>query len=76
MADKEVYFGLYCDRCIYRGAKETDDICSVCLENPVNTDSHKPVQYKEGENLRKKAMDDGVVKTGEAMPRMPICRNL
>lgn len=54
MADKEVYFSLYCAQCAYRDGKETDDICSVCLENPVNTDSHKPFQYKEGEKRHDK----------------------
>ena len=44
--DKEVYFGQYCQTCKHETEPETCDACSECLENPVNTDSHKPVNWK------------------------------
>lgn len=44
---KEVYFGLYCDRCTHRDCDEGDDPCDECLNDPSNTDSHKPVNFEE-----------------------------
>lgn len=44
--DKEVYFNQYCSTCKYKDLLESEDPCDECLEYPVNTDSHKPVNYK------------------------------
>ncbi len=46
---KEVLFNVYCPRCEHNGVSESDPngACWECLESPVNTDSHKPVNFKE-----------------------------
>lgn len=44
---KEVYFDKYCKTCKHEKLKEEDDPCDECLENPVNTYSHKPVRWEE-----------------------------
>lgn len=50
MTDKIVYFDEYCKTCKYEKTDESDDICNDCLDEPVNEDSHKPVNWKEKEN--------------------------
>lgn len=45
--DKEVYFNQYCPLCKSFGLPEDADPCDECLENPVNENSHKPVNFKE-----------------------------
>ena len=45
--DKEVYFDQYCSKCINKDKKEDEDLCYDCLAEPVNTNSHKPVYFKE-----------------------------
>ena len=44
---KEVYFNIYCKTCEHKEKPGTYDPCNECLANPCNTDSHKPVCYKE-----------------------------
>lgn len=44
---KEVYFDQYCKTCKHKDLKEEEDPCDECLENPVNTYSHKPVNWEE-----------------------------
>lgn len=46
---KEVYFGVYCKECKYELKDEADDPCHDCLNEPVNTYSHKPVYFEEKE---------------------------
>lgn len=43
---KEVYFDQYCKTCKYCEVNEAEDPCDECLSNPVNTYSHKPVNYE------------------------------
>lgn len=53
--EKEVRFDLYCGRCEYKDVSE-DDVegkCWECLESPTNTDSHKPLYFKETERNEK-----------------------
>ena len=45
--DKEVYFSDYCNKCEHADLTEDQEPCFHCLENPVNTYSHKPLDYKE-----------------------------
>ncbi len=45
MADKEVYFNMYCIKCKHFLEDESNDICNDCLATPANEDSHKPVNY-------------------------------
>lgn len=47
--DRLVEFDKYCKMCAYSDTEETDDPCNECLDNPINEDSHKPVNYKEAE---------------------------
>lgn len=44
---KEVYFDKYCSTCIHEDKKESEDPCWDCLDEPVNTYSHKPLYYKK-----------------------------
>lgn len=44
---KEVYYNDYCQKCEYYTTDEEDDPCYECLANPVNIESHKPVNFKE-----------------------------
>lgn len=49
--EKEVYFNQYCKTCKYAVAFDSDgnllEVCEECLACPSNTDSHKPVNWKE-----------------------------
>ena len=44
---KEVYFSEYCKTCKYEKVPESEDPCDECLEYPMNTYSHKPVNWEE-----------------------------
>ena len=44
---KEVYFDQYCKTCENRKKKEHESPCDMCLEEPSNQESHKPVYYEE-----------------------------
>ena len=46
-AFKEVYFDEYCKTCEYCDLKETEDPCFECLVEHINSNSHKPVNWKE-----------------------------
>lgn len=37
----------YCKTCEYKDTKDFLDPCHECLNNPVNTNSQRPVNYKE-----------------------------
>ena len=49
--EKEVYFYQYCKTCKYCKTKEFEDPCNDCLNNPMNIDSHKPVNYESTERI-------------------------
>lgn len=53
---KEVYFDQYCSTCIHKDKKESEDPCWDCLNEFVNTYSHKPLYYKN-ENEKNKEQD-------------------
>lgn len=53
--EKEVYFHEYCKLCKYFKKTEEEEPCCDCLEEPVNTNSHKPVYFEEKENDYKNA---------------------
>lgn len=44
---KFVWFGDYCSRCQYKDSSEGEDPCNECLGEPVNLNSHKPINFKE-----------------------------
>ena len=45
--EKEVYFHKYCESCKHFKSPDDEDPCNDCLDNPVNTYSHKPVNWEE-----------------------------
>ena len=49
--EKFVEFERYCQTCAYYDEDESDpkSHCWDCLDEPVNVDSHKPVNYKEAD---------------------------
>lgn len=49
--NKEVFFQKYCPTCKHEAESEFDveSPCYECLDNPVNQDSHKPVNWEEKE---------------------------
>lgn len=46
---KEVYFCQYCKSCKYEKLAEHEEPCDDCLNESVNTYSHKPVCYEEAD---------------------------
>lgn len=48
-AYKEVYFKDYCDKCKHKELKEDEDPCYDCLAEPVNVNSHKPINFEEAD---------------------------
>lgn len=48
--DRIVDFKKYCETCKHKDLDEVKDPCNECLENPVNTNSRKPINYKEKDN--------------------------
>lgn len=47
--EKEVYFVVYCPRCQHWLKFGTEEPCNECLHHPNNTNSHKPINFKEKE---------------------------
>ena len=47
--DHLVEFDKYCKTCKFREKKKKkgEEPCNECLNNPINQDSRKPVNYKE-----------------------------
>lgn len=43
----EVDFEKYCPTCEYGNLNEKFDPCNYCLDAPVNSESEKPVYWKE-----------------------------
>lgn len=41
----EVYFDEWCSKCKYEKCEEYEDPCWYCLDEPVNIDSHKPIEF-------------------------------
>lgn len=54
MADKIVDYDEYCHKCQHFNFVDWDYPCNDCLNTPVNTDSHKPLYFKETEYEAKK----------------------
>ena len=48
--DKEVDFATYCETCEYKDLEESyENICEICLSEPSNKYTSKPVKWKEAE---------------------------
>lgn len=43
--NKEVYFHLWCPKCIDGDTNETDMPCTECLAYPFNIHSHSPIHF-------------------------------
>ena len=50
--EKIVDFKKYCETCEHKDVKEIKDPCNDCLDHPFNTNSHKPINYKEKEKKK------------------------
>ena len=50
LIDKEVYFDIYCPKCKHYPTPDWEDPCDICLENPSNEYSHKPVCFEEDDD--------------------------
>lgn len=46
---KEVLFGDYCKKCVYRDKGEQEEPCFECIAEPVNLWTHKPIKFEEYE---------------------------
>lgn len=45
---KEVYFDIYCKKCLHWEVNEGEEPCNTCLAYPANEGfSHKPLYYEE-----------------------------
>ena len=44
---KEVYFNEYCKKCKYEKLEETKEPCRICLDEPLNWNTHRPVKYEK-----------------------------
>lgn len=44
-----VYFHLYCKKCKHWLKDALKEPCHHCLDNPVNLQSHKPVNFEEAQ---------------------------
>lgn len=53
--NKEVYYNMYCPICKHKDLPDSEDPCDECLMYPVNTHSHRPVnfEFKEEKNNEK-----------------------
>ena len=44
---KMVEFDKYCKTCKHSEVKDNEEPCDECLDNPVNVNSHRPVNWEE-----------------------------
>lgn len=44
---KEVYFDEYCKICEHKDLDDSEKPCCICLSEPMNLYSHKPIKFKE-----------------------------
>ena len=44
---KIVEYDKFCQNCKYKKTTANDEPCEECLSNPVNINTHKPVNYEE-----------------------------
>lgn len=47
---KHVDYRKYCPKCKYNDQQDYEDPCNECMDNPVNQDSHKPINFEEKEH--------------------------
>lgn len=44
---KEVYYDEFCKKCKFEEREEDEDPCWYCLDEPMNINSHKPLEFRE-----------------------------
>lgn len=54
--EREVLFGDYCSKCVFKDLSESEDPCWDCLQHPVREFSKTPVRFKEN---KKESRKDG-----------------
>lgn len=52
--EREVLFGDYCSKCVFKDLSESEDPCWDCLQHPVREFSKTPVRFKENRKGEKK----------------------
>lgn len=45
--EREILFGDYCSKCVFKDLSESEDPCWDCLQHPVREFSKTPVRFKE-----------------------------
>lgn len=53
-----VQFDEYCNKCEYYARSESEDPCWECLDNPINEDSRRPINYKEKKSKRRRRKEN------------------
>jgi hypothetical protein len=48
--EKEVLFGVYCEKCKHWDVEDQREPCCECLEHGTNEATHKPVKFEEKSN--------------------------
>lgn len=54
--EREILFGDYCSKCVFKDLSESEDPCWDCLQHPVREFSKTPVRFKEN---KKESRKDG-----------------
>lgn len=54
ITEKIINFNEYCKTCKHCDVVEFEDPCNDCLDNPVNTNSKKPIHYEMDKEKVKK----------------------
>lgn len=49
--EKIINFDEYCTSCKYWTIPESEEPCYECLDNPINEDSRKPINYESSEEI-------------------------
>lgn len=55
--EREVLFGDYCSKCVFKDLSESEDPCWDCLQHPVREFSKTPIRFKE--NKKESEKKDG-----------------
>ena len=51
---KEVRYDIYCTKCEHEKTPESEEPCYECLEESVNLHSHKPINWEEKDERKRK----------------------
>lgn len=45
--EKEVIFGDYCKKCVYKDLSDQEEPCFECIAEPTNLWTHRPIKFEE-----------------------------